>query len=102
MRKYLQETVTKPYKIMAVDDDQGILDSLKVVLKRNGYNLTCYENPLDAIEALKAEHFDLLLLDFIMDELHGDQVVAEIRKFDLNFVFSVKRPIFARKFDNRD
>ena len=84
MRKYLQETVTKPYKIMAVDDDQGILDSLKVVLKRNGYNLTCYENPLDAIEALKAEHFDLLLLDFIMDELHGDQVVAEIRKFDLN------------------
>ena len=84
MRKYLQETVTKPYKIMAVDDDPGILDSLKVVLKRNGYNLTCYENPLDAIEALKAEHFDLLLLDFIMDELHGDQVVAEIRKFDLN------------------
>ena len=33
MRKYMQETVTYPYKIMAVDDDNGILDSLKVVLK---------------------------------------------------------------------
>lgn len=80
----MQEVATKPYKIIAVDDDQGILDSLKVVLRRNGYELTTFQNPLDAIELLKKEHYDLLLLDFIMDELHGDQVVAEIRKFDKN------------------
>ena len=84
MRKYLQENETKPYKIIAVDDDPGILDSLKVVLRRNGYNLTCFENPVEAIKEIEREHYDLLLLDFIMDELHGDQVVAEIRKFDLN------------------
>lgn len=84
MRKYMQENEVKQYKIMAVDDDPGILDSLKVVLKRSGYDLTCYENPLDAIEALRKEQYDLLLLDFIMDNLHGDQVVEEIRKFDIN------------------
>ena len=84
MRKYMQENDAKPFKIMAVDDDLGILDSLRVVLKRNGYNLTCYQNPLEALEVLKKDKYDLLLLDFIMDELHGDQVVAEIRKFDLN------------------
>ena len=84
MRKYMQENETKPYKIMAVDDDPGILDSLKVVLRRNGYDLTCFENPIEAIKELENNHYDLLLLDFIMDELHGDQVVAEIRKFDLN------------------
>lgn len=84
MRKYMQETVTSPYKIMAVDDDAGILDSLKVVLKRSGYDLVCFTNPVDAIAKLKEEHFDLLLLDFIMDPLHGDQVVEEIRKFDLD------------------
>lgn len=84
MRKYLQENVTSPYKIMAVDDDSGILDSLKVVLQRSGYGLVCYTNPLDAIEALKKEHYDLLLLDFIMDPLHGDQVVQDIREFDKN------------------
>lgn len=82
MRKYMQETVTSPYKIMAVDDDGGILDSLKVVLKRAGYDLVTFTNPLDAIDKLKSEKFDLLLLDFIMDPLHGDQVVSEIRKFD--------------------
>lgn len=84
MRKYLQENVTSPYKIMAVDDDSGILDSLKVVLQRSGYGLSCYTNPLEAIEVLKHEHYDLLLLDFIMDPLHGDQVVQDIREFDKN------------------
>ena len=82
MRKYMQETVAAPYKIMAVDDDTGILDSLKVVLRRSGYELTTFSNPLEAIEALRKEHYDLLLLDFMMDPIHGDQVVAEVRKFD--------------------
>lgn len=82
MRKYMQEESQSPYKIMAVDDDAGILDSLKVVLNRSGYTLDCYSNPVEAIEALKKEHYDLLLLDFIMDPLHGDEVVASIREFD--------------------
>lgn len=82
MRKYMQEVVSSPYKIMAIDDDLGILDSLSVVLKRNGHSLVTFSNPLDALEELKKTRYDLLLLDFIMSPLHGDQVVAEIRKFD--------------------
>ena len=82
MRKYMQEVQASPFKIIAVDDDPGILDSLTVVLKRSGYSLVTFTNPLDAIEEMKKNHYDLLLLDFIMSPLHGDQVVAEIRKFD--------------------
>ena len=82
MRKYMQEVVSSPFKIIAVDDDPGILDSLTVVLKRHGYDLKTFTNPLDALEEMKKTKYDLLLLDFIMDPLHGDQVVAEIRKFD--------------------
>ena len=37
---------------------------------------------MEAIELVKEEHFDLMLLDFIMTPLHGDQVVEEIRKFN--------------------
>lgn len=82
MRKYAQEVVSSPYKIMAVDDDPGILDSLSVVLKRNGHHLVTFTDPLEALKELKNNTYDLLLLDFIMSPLHGDQVVAEIRKFD--------------------
>ena len=70
------------YKILAVDDEMGIIDSLSIFLKRSGYSFTGETDPVKAIERLKTEHFDLLLLDFIMTPLHGDQVVEEIRKFN--------------------
>ena len=70
------------YKILAVDDEIGIVDSLSIFLKRSGYTFAGETDPTKAIERLKNEHFDLLLLDFIMTPLHGDQVVEEIRKFN--------------------
>ena len=39
-------------------------------------------DPLEAIERIKSEHFDMLILDFMMDPIHGDEVVEEIRKFN--------------------
>lgn len=73
---------TSPYKIIAVDDENGIIDSLSVFLKRSGYQLTGVTDPYEAIEKVKNEHFDLMLLDFIMTPIHGDKVVEEIRKFN--------------------
>ena len=70
------------YKILAVDDEAGIIDSLSIFLRRSGYSFTGITDPVEAIERIKYEHFDLLLLDFIMTPLHGDQVVEEIRKFN--------------------
>ena len=83
MRKNnLQAENSNGYKIIAVDDESGIVDSLSIFLKRSGYNFTGVTDPLEAIERVRNEHFDLMILDFIMDPIHGDQVVEEIRKFD--------------------
>lgn len=71
-----------PYKIIACDDESGIIDSLSVFLKRSGYQLTGVTDPYEAIEKVRNEHFDLMLLDFIMTPIHGDKVVEEIRKFN--------------------
>ena len=70
------------YKIIAVDDEEGIVESLSVFLRKSGYTLTGVTDPLKAIEMVKNEHFDLMLLDFLMSPIHGDQVVEEIRKFN--------------------
>ena len=83
MRKNsVQSSKSNGYKIIAVDDEMGIVDSLSIFLKRSGYDFTGVTNPLEAIERVRNEHFDLMILDFIMDPIHGDQVVEEIRKFD--------------------
>ncbi len=82
MRKFHEAQNEQNYKILAVDDEEGIIDSLSIVLKRSGYHFTGITDPAKAIELVRNEHFDLLLLDFLMSPYHGDQVVEEIRKFD--------------------
>lgn len=82
MRKNMQNTNSTGYKIIAVDDEEGIVDSLSIFLKRSGYQFTGVTDPMEAIERVKNEHFDLMILDFIMTPIHGDQVVEEIRKFN--------------------
>lgn len=86
MRKFMRSeqntTDNKKHKIIVVDDEVGIVDSLSVFLNRSGYDLVGITNPLEAIELVKKEHFDLMVLDFLMDPIHGDQVVEEIRKFN--------------------
>ena len=85
MRKGLQNVQNienKNYKIIAVDDEEGIIDSLSIFLKRSGYDFTGVTNPQEAIEKVRNEHYDLMILDFIMTPFHGDQVVEEIRKFN--------------------
>lgn len=82
MRKNMITAESNGYKIIVVDDEQGIVDSLSIFLKRSGYDFTGLTNPLEAIERVRNEHFDMMILDFIMDPIHGDEVVEEIRKFN--------------------
>ena len=86
MRKALQnqlhEQGQEKYRIIAVDDEEGIIESLSVFLKRTDYEFVGITDPVEAIETVKREHFDLMLLDFMMTPLHGDEVVEEIRKFN--------------------
>ena len=82
MRKNQVNHSDNGYKIIVVDDEQGIVDSLSIFLRRSGYSFTGVTNPLEAIELVRNEHFDLMILDFMMDPIHGDDVVEEIRKFN--------------------
>jgi len=70
------------YKILVVDDEEGIIESISIFLKRSGYNVTGITNPLEAIELIRNNNFDLLILDYIMAPIHGDKVIEEVRKFN--------------------
>ena len=54
----VENTENHQYKIIAVDDEQGIVDSLSIFLKRTGYQFTGVTDPMEAIERVKNEHFD--------------------------------------------
>ncbi len=73
MRKRKTEHAAE-YKILALDDEVGIIDSLAVVLKRNGYGFEGLTSPYDAIERIRTGHYDLLILDYMMQPINGDKV----------------------------
>ncbi len=74
--------LSSKYKIMVVDDEEGIIDSLSVILNRSGYTCTGFTDPMEAVERLRIEHYDLLILDYLMNPIHGDKVVEILREFD--------------------
>ncbi len=81
MRKSVKGSF-KDFKIIVVDDEKGILDSVSTIVKRLGYICTGMSNPIEAIDKIREEEFDLLILDFLMEPIHGDKVVEIIRQFN--------------------
>ncbi len=69
-------------KILVIDDEQGVIDSLKVYLGKEGYIVEGETNPLLGIEDIRNNYYDILILDYIMMPINGDKVIEEIRKFN--------------------
>lgn len=80
MRKNRQRELSQDYKIMIIDDESGIIDSIQAMLNRNGYWCVGFTNPLDGLEEIGRDHYDLLVLDYFMQPIHGEEVVKRIRK----------------------
>ena len=68
--------------ILTVDDDPIITSTIKDYFERLGYRVDSENNPLNAIARVREGNYDIMLLDFLMSPICGDQVVEEIRKFN--------------------
>lgn len=68
--------------ILTVDDDPIITDTIQDYFRRSGYVVDTENNPRAAIDRIRNGNYDILLLDFLMSPVCGDQVVAEIREFN--------------------
>ena len=64
------------------NDEQGVIDSLKVYLGKEGYIVEGETDPLLGIEKVRNNYYDILILDYIMMPINGDKVIEEIRKFN--------------------
>lgn len=57
--------------IFVVDDEVMITESLTLILRREGFTVSPFTNPLDALERMKAAPPDLLITDVMMPQLSG-------------------------------
>lgn len=66
---------------MIVDDDFMVVESTKELLE-DDYLVKGYVDARDSLEELKRNKYDLLILDYLMEQFNGDVFIEELRKFD--------------------
>ena len=69
-------------KILVIDDDVNMMEMLSVVLKKYGHTLNTFTEPVSAIEELKANKYDILIVNYLMMPVKGDRIVELVREFD--------------------
>lgn len=66
-------------KVLVVDDEPTIVKGLKFSLKQDGYEIEAAYDGKAAIELFEKETFDLVLLDVMLPEMDGMEVLQQIR-----------------------
>lgn len=67
------------YKILVVDDVQSNVLLLKALLGREGFNIIYAMNGTEALEKVKSESPDLVLLDVMMPDMDGFEVAGRLK-----------------------
>jgi two-component system response regulator MprA len=73
------EIMTYKANILLVEDDPAVLSSLKRRLDFEGYSVDLAETGTEAIERFSAKRPDLILLDLMLPEIDGFQIIEEVR-----------------------
>jgi len=68
------------YTLLLVDDNPDNLDMLARRLRKKGYKILCAPSGHDSLRTLSKEAVDLVILDVMMPEMSGLEVVERIRK----------------------
>jgi DNA-binding NtrC family response regulator len=70
------------YKILVIDDEPVLRDSLEVALKTSGYEVLAARTGEEGLEWFKKENPDLVLLDHWLPGINGDEVLRKIKEGD--------------------
>lgn len=73
-------------KLLLVDDDESIRQLVLRILERSGYEVEAATDGIEAVDRLKNEKFDGMLLDLMMPRLDGFGVIEHLRETNRDFL----------------
>jgi|AntAceMinimDraft_18_1070375.scaffolds.fasta_scaffold152840_1 two-component system response regulator ArlR len=71
-------------KILLIDDDENIGQSLKSFIQSKGAILDYEISARKGLEIIESENYDLLIVDFALPEINGQEIIKEIREHNMN------------------
>jgi two-component system response regulator HydG len=74
--------MTQKPTVLIVDDETGILDSLRILLKKEGYEVTAAQGGKAGLDQIRGGNFDIVLSDIRMPQVSGLDILAAVREQD--------------------
>jgi two-component system, OmpR family, alkaline phosphatase synthesis response regulator PhoP len=71
--------IQQKISILLVEDEENLLEALKLNLELEDYEVTGVNDGVAALEAIQKEHFDLMILDVMLPDLDGISVCETVR-----------------------
>ena len=69
-------------KVLVIDDEEAIREGLEMLLLSEGYSVEQAVNGNDGLRKMESRPYDLVLLDLMMPDISGMDVLSEVRKRD--------------------
>jgi DNA-binding NtrC family response regulator len=69
-------------RILVVEDEEGMREFLKILLAKEGYEVTAFEDGSAALERFKEENFQVVITDLKMPGMSGMDLLARVKEID--------------------
>jgi CheY-like chemotaxis protein len=72
--------MSSPTRILVVDDNQDLCETMRLLLEREGYEVRCASDGVTAMAMLHEWEADILITDLFMPDYDGFEVIAAMRQ----------------------
>lgn len=87
----------KNINVLLVDDDDDYLLMTNAFLKQMGYKVDTAKDGREALEKLNQKDYQILLLDYFMPEMNGEEVIKEVRKTNQEIIIILQTGFSGQK-----
>jgi CheY-like chemotaxis protein len=85
--------------VLVIDDNKTTRDMLRTLLEFEGHNVSCCANGKSGLELIKSRRFEIIVTDYLMPEMNGDEVTKLARRFSPDsFIIGCSIDAKARQF----
>ena len=88
-------------RIYLIDDERAFTDLLKSLLEFEGFEVESSNNPTLALEFLKQNSFDVIILDMMMPEMDGINLIKQL-KSNPNYSKTILYVLSAKRLSNEE
>jgi two-component system response regulator HydG len=79
MSQGMSEPSSAPAQVLVVDDEPGILESLRKIFEREGYGVCVTDSGAEALELLRLRPIDVVLADIMMPKMNGVELLRAVK-----------------------